>query len=164
MVIFQRSRLVVAVCFFALHQERPRHCVSSGSFLLCPQSLVKIRQSVRSTDAAAFFYLWKDLKIIGWAARLYRGYGRIGACVKQFSRLPGVMKTGALKEQALGLWLVRPSTRGQTGPGGAVAIRISDTLFYQCVTQSLAAGGEETSRLQPSLCLVPLLTHDLCRY
>lgn len=56
-VILQRSWLVVAVGFFALHQERPRHCVSSGSFLLGPQSLVKIRQSVSFTDAVAFLSL-----------------------------------------------------------------------------------------------------------
>lgn len=33
----------------------------------------------------------------------------MGACVKQFSRLPGVMKTGALKEQL-------PSLRPVIGP------------------------------------------------
>jgi len=35
--------------------------------------------------------------------------GRVGACVKQFSRLPGVMKTGALKGQL-------PSLRPVIGP------------------------------------------------
>ncbi len=49
----------------------------------------------------------------------------MGACVKQFSRLPGVMKTGALKEQLLSLGpVIGPPLDERTDRSGG-------TLGYQ---------------------------------